>query len=243
MQVEALLKYCGKFSRAVASKRLLSTLLRYRVLAGTEHRPVFASSFRTIVDVGANRGQFALAAREALPEARIISFEPLEGPAATYHAVFAEDERVTLHQSAVGPEHKRVAMHVAARDDSSSLLPASTLQTTLYPGTETVAVVQVLACPLDEIVTRGDLVRPSLLKIDVQGAELEVLRGCEPLLDCFDVIYCECSFVELYVGQRLAADVIDWLAARSFGLLGFYNLERDRSGNPLQADFLFRRRP
>jgi FkbM family methyltransferase len=204
---------------------------------------VFQSAINTIVDIGANRGQFALAARGMLPDARIISFEPLQDPTATYRAVFAGDERATLHQAAVGPKHERVSMHVSARDDSSSLLPASALQTAHYPGTDTVATVEVLVCPLDEKVTRADLARPSLLKIDVQGAEWSTLLGCESLLDCFDLIYCECSFVELYRGQRLAAEITDWLSARGFVLAGTYNLDRDKGGHPLQADFLFRRRP
>jgi FkbM family methyltransferase len=212
------------------------------VLAGTEHNPVLERTINTIVDIGANRGQFALAARGALPDARIISFEPLPAPAATYRAVFAGDERVTLHQVAVGPTHERVPMNISARDDSSSLLRVSRLQTAHYPGTDTVATVEVLVCPLDEKVGRADLARPSLLKIDVQGAEWGTLLGCESLLDCFDLIYCECSFVELYCGQRLVAEILDWLSARGVGLVGFYNVDRDAEGHPLQADFLFRRR-
>lgn len=55
-------------------------------------------------------------------------------------------------------------------------------------------------------------------------------------------ISCECSFVGLYSGQKLAADVIDWLSARGFGLVGVFNPAYDRCGQAVQADFLFMRK-
>ncbi|MHB8571083.1 MAG: FkbM family methyltransferase [Metallibacterium sp.] len=80
-----------------------------------------------------------------------------------------------------------------------------------------------------------------MLKLDVQGYELQALRGCETLLEAFAWVYCECSFVELYAGQALADAVIAWLRERGFGLLGAYNMANDRDGRAVQADFLFGR--
>jgi len=80
---------------------------------------------------------------------------------------------------------------------------------------------------------------PALLKIDVQGYELEALRGCEPLLDRFRHVYVECSFMELYEGQGLASEVIGYLAVYGFRLVGVYNMGYDRKGHAIQGDFLF----
>jgi len=80
------------------------------------------------------------------------------------------------------------------------------------------------------------------LKIDVQGFEYEVLSGCESLLEKFDQVYCECSFVELYSGQKLVPDVIQWLASRGYLLVGIYNPHYDDNGHAIQADFLFDRK-
>ena len=82
---------------------------------------------------------------------------------------------------------------------------------------------------------------PALLKLDVQGFEMDALRGCESLLHKFDLIYCECSFIELYTGQKLASDVIAWLAERDFPIKGIYNMSYDSDGVAIQADFLFQR--
>ena len=132
-------------------------------------------------------------------------------------------------------------MHVSARDDSSSLLPISSLQDEKFPGTSEVGTVNVRVAPLYTFVSEGDIESPAMLKLDVQGYELDALRGCETLLHKFDWIYCECSFVELYSGQSLAADVINWLFDRGFTIQGFYNPSYDGDGQAIQADFLFRK--
>ncbi len=133
-------------------------------------------------------------------------------------------------------------MNVSARDDSSSLLAVSEIQGENYPGTQTVGQVEVEVRPLSMAIEPGTLPQPALLKIDVQGAEFDTLLGCESQLREFAYVHCECSFVELYRGQRLVSEIVSWLFERGFDLIGIHNLDRDRDGSPLQADFLFRAR-
>lgn len=212
------------------------------VPAAVEHRSVLESiDCRTIVDIGANRGQFALVARRRWPAARLISFEPLSGPAALFRRVFDRENDVALHEAAVGPDDGSATMHVSRRDDSSSLLAITSLQDAIFPGTDEVGTVHVRVAPLAVFLNEAEIRQPALLKIDVQGFELEVLRSCEPLLDAFDRVYCECSFVELYEGQGLAAEAIAWLAVRGFDLTGVFNATYDQVGRAVQADFLFAR--
>ena len=192
-----------------------------------------------MVDIGANRGQFALVARLCFPQARIISFEPLAGPSVTFRKVFAKDERVTMHQVAISPDRGEATIHVSARDDSSSLLPITAMQNAIFPGTAEVGTTTVAAGPLGDYVQTDEIESPALLKLDVQGYELEAVKGCDDLIDCFAYIYVECSFVELYAGQALVDEVTTWLCERGFMLRGNYNVARDSDGNAIQADFLF----
>ena len=111
----------------------------------------------------------------------------------------------------------------------------------MFPGTKEVTTTEVHVAPLDEFVNADDLQIPAMLKLDVQGFEFDALRGCESLLKHFDFVYCECSFVELYTGQKLAWEVIDWLSARNFCLIGMFNPAYDLRGQAVQADFLFSR--
>jgi len=213
---------------------------RGRVAAAVEHERLLKTfDFRTVVDIGANRGQFALVARHCFPAARIISFEPLAGPASQFRTVLDDDPHVTLHPIAIGPTAGAASMHVAAEDDSSSLLPITALQQSLFTGTNEVGRETIHVEPLSGRVSAEDLTPPALLKIDVQGYELSALKGCEALLGGFAQVYVECSFVELYEGQALAAEVVAYLREKDFGLRGVYNTYYDAGGRAIQADMLF----
>ncbi len=196
---------------------------------------------RTVVDIGANRGQFALAARHCFPGAWIFSFEPLAGPAAVYRAVFAGDSQATLYEVAIGPEPGDAIIHLSARDDSSSMLPIAEAQRALFPGTAEIGTRPIRVTRLADQIPEDAIEPPALLKLDVQGFELAALAGCEDRIDRFDWVYVECSFVELYVGQSFADAVIAWLRERGFVLRGVYNMAYDARGRTIQADFLFGR--
>ena len=217
--------------------------LRHGVAPAIEHEAVLRGlDFDFVADVGANRGQFSLVCRHVRPLARILAFEPLPAPAAVYRALFRGDPRVRLHACALASRRGEMTMHVSGREDSSSLLPISDLQSQNFPGTERVGVCRVPVGPLSDFVGPQDLGGQNLLKIDVQGFELEVLKSAESLLPQFRWVYAECSFVPLYEGQALADEVIQWLKTRRFDLIGRFNPSRGRDGTPLQADLLFRLR-
>jgi len=217
--------------------------LRHGVAPAIEHTDVLRTMpFDLVADVGANRGQFSLLCRRLRPRARIVAFEPLRGPADVYRALFASDSGVTFNSVALGPMRGEMEINISRRDDSSSLLPISKAQTENYPGTERIGGDQVTVAPLTDFIGRLDLRVPSLLKIDVQGFELEVLKSAEALLPHFHWIYAECSFVSLYEGQPLADDVITFLDMHGFTLSGRHNPSHGKTGALLQADLLFTRR-
>ena len=215
------------------------------VAAGIEHEKILKNigvEYGHIVDIGANRGQFSLVSRYCFPKAKIDSFEPLAEPAAFYKKVFEYDDNVTLHSYAIGEECAALEIHISNRDDSSSLLPISEMQSVLFKGTSEKSTRIIDVAPLDVIISAQDIISPALLKIDVQGFELSVLKGCLNLLNTFKNIYVECSFVELYEGQSFADEVIEFLARHNFRLIGIYNIYYDKHGNSIQADFLFENR-
>ena len=239
---QLLLSRIGKFTIVLQSIELLRALFRHKVLASAEHRNVLKPLLVTIIDVGANRGQFALAVRHWAPKANIISFEPLTEPSSLFRKIFNGDSNVTLHRTAIGPEKGTATIHISASDDSSSLLPIAAMQEQLFPGTNEIKTEKIQVGRLSDFVSADQIVSPAMLKLDVQGFELKCLQGCEDLLDRFQQIYVECSFVELYKGQALADEVIAWLRDRNFILQGVYNTFYDSKGAAVQGDFLFANR-
>lgn len=222
---------------------LLKPMLRrvffqHLVMAGVEHQAVLNRSLSTVVDIGANRGQFALAVR-AISGAKVVSFEPLPVAAKVFQNIFSDDSSVRLHVVAIGEKSEKKQIHLSARDDSSSLLEIGEAQPSFFPGTHEVGTLEVRVGTLDEFISKEEIVRPAMLKLDVQGFELQALAGCKSLISNFDYIYCECSFVELYKEQKLAADVIEYLHNLGFIFSGIYNPSYDCDGNCIQADLLF----
>lgn len=191
---------------------------------------------RTVIDVGANKGQFSLVAHYLFPEAKIHAFEPLESERRIYQSVLSD--LVQIHSTALGAEKGTADFFVASRADSSSLLEPGKGQQAAY-GVGLSSTTTVSMDRLENVISATELVAPVLLKLDVQGAELEVLRGAEAILPYVDAIYCEVSFVELYERQPKASTIVSFLDRHGFALSGVFNLSVTRRFGPTQADFLF----
>lgn len=218
--------------------------LRYRVAPTYEHEKLLRGLGRleTIIDVGANSGQFTLLSRLVHPSAKIIAFEPMVDAAERFEKIFSGDSRVTLHRVALGAECADSEIHLSAKRDSSSLMPQAA-QADYFPQTKEIGTEKIQVAPLSTCVTENDLVGPVLMKIDVQGFEGDVLRGSADLLKQIDWVYCEASFVELYQDQPLAGDIIAFLATNNFALASVVVDDfMVFDGRAVQADFLFQRR-
>ena len=217
--------------------------LRSAVAATVEHDALpLRGDLRTVVDVGANRGQFALYALARFPSAHIIAFEPLPEPREQMMRLFQKQDRVEVVPVALGDNDGEGVMHLSAKDDSSSLLAIGGRQVSSFPGTEEIGTTVTRVRTLDSVLADCELRRPALLKVDVQGFELPVLRGAEKTLESFDQILVEASFVELYEGQALFPAISSHLEAHSFQLVSGRISAVDTSGRWLQGDFLYERR-
>jgi FkbM family methyltransferase len=213
------------------------------VAAAVEHCDVaFGHDFATVIDVGAHHGQFALFALDRFPRAGIWCLEPLPPARRRFLRVLDDDSRVRLIPCAAGSHQGRLELHVAEASDLSSLLPLADAGDRVVSGLHEIGRVEVDTVRLDTAIAPNALKRPSLLKIDVQGYELEVLRGAEGLLGRLDELLIECSFFGLYRSQPLVADVVCHLRDRGFVLTGVFGLVRDRWRRCVEADLLFSRR-
>ena len=211
------------------------------VFASVEHRAALAGlSFDRVFDVGANRGQFCLLMRSQYPLVPVVSFEPLPDEAKVFRAVHIGDSLVRLETVALGEASGSATMHVSHRADCSSLLPIGDLQSQIFPRTGEVGALSVRVERLDALSSlRGDATN-MLLKLDVQGFELSVLKGAIGILGQCRYVYCECSEVALYVGQAMFHEVQEFLAEHGFRLAGRYN-DCVHGGKLIQADYLFAR--
>lgn len=216
--------------------------IRCGVVPSLEHQAFLRSlDVDVVVDIGANRGQFSLDVARALPRARVVAFEPLAREAAIWRQVFANRPSYVLREVALGASRGTRQLHLSASRDSSSLRVIGNRQAAIFPGTEEVGTVDVDVRVLDDFGDDLFVKRSGLLKLDVQGAELDVLLGAEAVLPTFDWVFAELSFVELYEGQHLASEVIEFLHLRGFDLAGVGRPSM-HLGQSVQVDASFRRR-
>ena len=195
-----------------------------------------------VIDVGANAGQYAGALRSHGYSGRIESFEPVAAPYAAAVEAAASDARWNVHNYALGATESSAQIHVAGNAAaSSSLLPMLSRHERSAPHSQYVAEEMIRVRPLADMAEELKLAEGVFLKIDTQGFEREVLKGCGDLIpDGVVGVQLELSLLPLYESGPLAGELINWMAERElvvdFAAPGFTD---QQTGELLQFDAVF----
>ena len=159
----------------------------------------------TIIDIGANTGQFALKIKKCLPEALIYSFEPLQ---VIYMQLLKNSSKLRnfkAYNLALGEFNGSNKIHRSTFSASSSMLKMGELHKGAYPFTSETYMEEIIVNKLDDVVVEEklELKAQVLVKIDVQGLEDKVIKGGLNTFTRAKVAIAEVSFCELYEGQPL----------------------------------------
>lgn len=196
--------------------------------------------FSTVIDVGANTGQFARAAHHVFPDARIYSFEPIPGCLETMKRRMQGISGFEAFGSAIGNEEGTITIHQSAFSPSSSILAMTSEHTDAFPWTAGGTDVVVEIHRLDSFLPRMNLDGKVLLKIDVQGFSQQVLLGAPLTLARSDMVLVETSFVSLYEGEATFDQTYRLMTDAGFSFIGFLDqLEHPGTGRILQGDAIF----
>lgn len=191
-----------------------------------------------VLDVGANEGQYGTRLREAGFTGELHSFEPLPDAYRVLAQAAQADPRWSTHRLAAGAEDGTAQLNVAANSVSSSLLPMEDRHLAAAPESRYTGQVEVRVATLDGLL--GEAAAPTLLKIDVQGAEDAVLAGAGRVLESVVALELELALVPVYTGQRLLGEVLPDLQQRGFSLVSVEPVLVDpETGYTLQVDGLF----
>lgn len=196
----------------------------------------------TIIDCGANVGQFARAVSTAYPRSKVISFEPLPDVATQLKKNLGDVPNHEVIQNALGSSSGSVDMRRASNNgQSSSILPFIGDSNGLLKGVSELGMVQVPLTSLDATLTGSELEGPILLKLDLQGYELEALRGAAKLLKHCDFVLVESALQKSYVGEPYFHELIEYLGTQRFFFTSILNVEENENGQYAQVDALFKR--
>lgn len=187
----------------------------------------------TVLDVGAFVGDWTKMAAAVFPDATFHLFEAQSDKRDLLEPL-AKSHRGKAFIGLLGASpNKEVQFYV--QNTGSSVFP----EATTFDRVRTFMEMR----RIDDLVQDQALNEPILIKLDVQGAELEVLKGAPDLLRRTEVILAEVALLEYNEGAPLIADVIAFLAERDFVLYDVCGMDRRQTDlAAFQADMIFVRR-
>jgi len=175
----------------------------------------------TILDVGANVGNFAEAVAKRFPKTPIHAFEPLPGCFARLKSVAEKHPVIQPHPFAIGSEAGETEFHENDSAASSSLLEMTDRHRELWPKTANDHLTRVQVKTLDGFAKETPIKGPVFVKVDVQGFEMHVFRGGTDVLRDVAVIMAEVLFEPLYENQTDFLELQNFLAEHGFRFLEF----------------------
>ena len=197
-------------------------------------------NFKTILDIGANEGQFADKMLLLFPDAVIYSFEPIPETFVLLQKNFENVKRLKTINLALGDSTGEISFNKNEYTPSSSLLTLSEKHVESFDYAVKTNPITVKIDKLDNVMSSEKLDFPLLIKIDVQGFEDKVIKGGLEIIKKADLILCEVSFAELYKGQLLFAEIYEMLRDLGYTYAGsIEQLRSPESNRILQADAVF----
>lgn len=188
----------------------------------------------TVVDVGAAFGTFARECAAVFPAARYLLVEPLSECLPALQALTRELQRADVFPCAAGPAAGERVLHVHPDLGGSSFFEE-------HEDSDVNGVPRVVAVEtVDAIVARADAAGPFLVKVDTQGAELEVLAGAAATLQRTEMVIAEVSLFRFFAGGPLLHDVVAFMRSREFVVYDVAgHLRRPLDGALAQLDLVF----
>jgi FkbM family methyltransferase len=207
------------------------------LIAFLEHRGI-----NTVLDVGANDGQFASGLRSAGYKGRIVSFEPISAVFAQLSARAAGDGSWDVRQLALGPTAGQAEINVSRNSVYSSLLPLTRLATEFDPHAAVVRSEAVTVVRLDDIFSEF-AGRRVFLKIDTQGFEQAVLEGAPRALASILGVQLELPVEHLYANVWTLEEALSFMRGSGFVPAQIHpvNMLSDDPTSAIEFDVLFRR--
>ncbi len=210
-------------------------------LLGLRHLPI-----RTVLDIGANTGQFARYATTVLPAARVFCFEPLLRPFAELKSWAQSYDRgqVIPFNTALGDSEGRAEIfHHLQHTASSSLLRSTSLTAGLYPQTRKQRTEIISLRTLDNMVEDHsiELIPEVLIKMDVQGYEDRVIKGGARVFGGARACLLEINLDLLYEQQASFKELVSLLDRHGLSYRGNFHQTYDRDGHVIFLDAVFAR--
>ncbi len=184
---------------------------------------------QTFIDVGAAQGVWTTQMLEIFPHANYFMIDPLNENENALKAVTERCPNVQYWKGAVGSHAEELEFYV--HGDQSSMFKS------VWGREESLRRVPMKT--LDGLVKEIHGGAADGLKLDVQGAELEVLKGADATMRRCKVVQVEVSFRRIYDKAPLAHEIIHFFAEQGFRIYDIASLYKRKDRALLQTDLFF----
>jgi FkbM family methyltransferase len=218
---------------------------------GTDRRPIGHIRFfledvahrhfspRGIIDVGANRGEWTQMAKDIFPDATVLMIEPQDEMMPLLQKICRQEKHVELVQAGAGSTAGELVQTIWKDLNGSSFIPDSG---NLSAQQSTQRVTPIVT--LNDLMTERPSFSPDLVKMDIQGFEVEALKGATDLLGKTELFILETSlFRFMNERQPLAREIIAFMDEAGYEIYDITeHLRRPSDGALGQVDFAFAKR-
>jgi FkbM family methyltransferase len=199
---------------------------------------------RTLIDIGANIGDYAEFMARFLSVQKTYAFEPLPSCLASLQAKRATIPDLKIFNVALADRPGKKVLYHNGYDPASSLLRVTDLSKHLFPQTAVETPVPVEVTTLDRALAGEELPGEIMVKMDVQGLEDKVIRGGRKTFARAKYVLVEMSFQPMYQAQPLFEEVHTLLVRRGLRFAGIKNqIHSHTSEQPLFAHCIYVRPP
>ena len=213
------------------------SMTSYRMLSALKKQKL---EFKTVLDVGANVGQFTVASLKLFPGVTIHAFEPQPDCMTSLKKSIKDEGNVTTYNVALGEYEGTADFHVNSHNHSSSILKLADSHLQAFPEAKESESISVRVTMLDSLLKEKAWPRPCLMKLDVQGYERCVLQGGVETLKDVDFVIIETSFKPLYEGEALFLEMVEIMRSHGFEFVRPVGwLMHPETEEMLQMDALF----
>jgi FkbM family methyltransferase len=200
-------------------------------------------NINTVIDIGANEGQFAKEIRAILPSAFIYSFEPVKGVYEKMKENLAADKNKMLFNLGLGESDDVLEINVNDHSPSSSLLDLDKTHLENYAHATKTHKENITVKTLDGIMKENNITKNLLIKVDVQGYEDKVIAGGTDTFKMAKIAMIETTYKQLYKDQKLFEDIYAIMLNLGFKYRGNFGDLRyeNKTGEVLFGDAIFTR--
>ena len=194
-----------------------------------------AHAISTILDVGANRGQFASHAFDYGFNGVIHSFEPFPAAFGALRTAAQSRAKWQVHQIALSCTSGTASLNIGVNDQTCSLRSPLAGAADRIPDMTSAGHVDVKTTTLDEFL-QTESIDPArcFLKLDVQGSERDVLEGARGSVGRIPLLQLETAITPTYEGEARLAEMIDYVHSIGMVVRAF----RDVFANPHTSELM-----